>query len=499
MKTAFRYRLCALCASFLFIGGLSFVGISVPAYKADQTAQIKKANGLQTAIFDTLHGRVIVHLPDDIRAGDTISGTVVTEPKGNTKDERARNTTVLNRYAVRIGDHNVPVPAPTFTWNVPFPPQRAEAGYKIVLVEVPNITPPTVPPVTRPTPDFTPYWLTVNSAMSSGKEGEPVEFFWFYQKAQIKDRTQPAAPVRYFHVPVIGQQGRPLEIFGPFDGDSSNTTLMFGPAGSALQDFEKSAENVSGGFGLIRPLAESPRKLVFESPSNVSGPISLMVKERDKIAVAAYRNVAVNLKSPKTNLMRGERTTLTTEVTGLAGIKEPVPLTLEAQGVITMEGGMFQQILIQPADVRGDTYTTTRSVTGQRSGGWSATSTVVTTGFNIVLRDPDPPQTILFNSFTGDYLFCGTGPKLSGTGKIQMKGCIITLTHDAPDRRVFGRLDACSPVDNGAYFPRYTPGTNTDIVVTVTDTKPTRTRVYFNPLGKPAPPVQDVSAFATCP
>ena len=96
----------------------------------------------------------------------------------------------------------------------------------------------------------------------------------------------------------------------------------------------------------------------------------------------------------------------------------------------------------------------------------------------------DPNRLFHFNSFTGDYTSPvaveavaraapgagrkpevhlislerqrppgGTGPPptvapppvtLTGTGKPAMKGCIITLSHNAPDRRVFARLDACA-------------------------------------------------------
>ena len=40
-------------------------------------ASVVTANGLHSASFDTIHGKVIVNLPDDMMAGDTISGTVV--------------------------------------------------------------------------------------------------------------------------------------------------------------------------------------------------------------------------------------------------------------------------------------------------------------------------------------------------------------------------------------------------------------------------------------
>lgn len=39
--------------------------------------------GLTTAVFPTQYGIVKVNLPDDIRPGDMISGTVVAESKGN--------------------------------------------------------------------------------------------------------------------------------------------------------------------------------------------------------------------------------------------------------------------------------------------------------------------------------------------------------------------------------------------------------------------------------
>jgi hypothetical protein len=44
-------------------------------------ARTDTAFGLTTTTFDTLEGTVSVNLPDDVAAGDTVSGTVTTEPK----------------------------------------------------------------------------------------------------------------------------------------------------------------------------------------------------------------------------------------------------------------------------------------------------------------------------------------------------------------------------------------------------------------------------------
>src|SRR6185503_1179329 len=124
-----------------------------------------------------------------------------------------------------------------------------------------------------------------------------------------------------FVIPPVGQSGRPIVVTGPFDGDLSNTILRSGPANRTVHEFAKTSDSISGGFEAIRPLAESPRQLVFESPRNITGPITIFVKEGDGAPTAGpMRSVAVQLSAPKTNLMRGEKTVVTVEVNGLQGI-----------------------------------------------------------------------------------------------------------------------------------------------------------------------------------
>lgn len=59
-------------------------------------------------------------------------------------------------------------------------------------------------------------------------------------------------------------------------------------------------------------------------------------------------------------------------------------------------------------------------------------------------------------------------------------------------------LNACAPPFD-RYWVFYAATTNVEITLTVTDTTNQRTRVYFNPLNRAAPPEQDTDAFATCP
>jgi hypothetical protein len=58
-------------------------------------------------------------------------------------------------------------------------------------------------------------------------------------------------------------------------------------------------------------------------------------------------------------------------------------------------------------------------------------------------------------------------------------------------------LNTCETYDR--YWVFASGLTDVEVLITVTDTQAGRTRRYFNPRGKAFAPVQDVSAFATCP
>ena len=58
-------------------------------------------------------------------------------------------------------------------------------------------------------------------------------------------------------------------------------------------------------------------------------------------------------------------------------------------------------------------------------------------------------------------------------------------------------LNACAV--NDRYWVFFAATTNVELAVVVTDTGTGATQGYHNPLNRPAPPVQDTSAFATCP
>ena len=60
-------------------------------------------------------------------------------------------------------------------------------------------------------------------------------------------------------------------------------------------------------------------------------------------------------------------------------------------------------------------------------------------------------------------------------------------------------LNGCSLTARPRYWVFFAATTNVELGVTVTDTQNGQVKSYFNPLNRPAPPVQDTDAFATCP
>lgn len=444
--------------AFVFLTTLTCVNAA--AQPPAPTYSIQTSGGLTVVTFTVAPGTIWVNLPDDIRAGDVISGTLGGQTKGTTEAERADNLALLREFRIKLSNRSGAEPTEVrwgdyaaFNMDV-----AKEPSVNRLSVGLSKATGPTLIQVTMPVSRLGPGSIfgPDPAAVAAANNARWADY-----------SSDPNSTLR---IPRLGQQGRPITIHGSFDGNASNTTLRFGPVGSTPRDFEKNTENVSGGFGLIRPLAESLRKGVFELPARISGPVELLLNEGGKIATAPHRNVGVQLSAPKTNLMRGEKTVVTIEVSGLAGILKDVSLQLDSKGVITMEGGSFQNLRIKPEEVKLDgRYTTKREITGVQAGGFGVTATVIVGPFDLSLQDDaDPNRIFHFNSFTGDYIFaCGGGScrgasggtssqpptgsseppppvTLTGTGKPTMKGCIITLTHNAPDRRVFAKLDACT-------------------------------------------------------
>src|SRR5882724_4803775 len=76
----------------LFVSLVCSLLISLPT--AQQVASQSPApaqGGVNTTTLKTPRGRVRIDLPNDMAAGDTISGTVIAEPAGKDEKEKQKN------------------------------------------------------------------------------------------------------------------------------------------------------------------------------------------------------------------------------------------------------------------------------------------------------------------------------------------------------------------------------------------------------------------------
>ncbi len=182
--------------------------------------------GLHTTTFTTAEGKIKVNFPDDMAAGDTISGTVIAEPAGTTLEERERNSYELNGYVVEVEAEDKTVKEASvktkFLTGVAIPAGLAGGVTTLVLKD------------------------------TQGK---------IVAKTQIPVQPEPPAietpsvtTSDDFQLPSVGQAGRPIEVSGPFDGNIDTTAVKIGGSD-------------------VEVLAESPRKVVVQSPRDVVGPL----------------------------------------------------------------------------------------------------------------------------------------------------------------------------------------------------------------------------------
>ena len=313
----------------LSIGGAFGKGAALPPPHTETTAN------LSVTSVSVPEGTLRVRLPDDMAAGDTISGTVVEEPAGNTDAERSKNAATLDGYVVDVVGKKADVAGRVITFVVP-----AAATAATLVVRHRNGT-------------------------VAGRVDVPV-------RTQQNPFSRTPVPSD-FHFPQVTAAGQPFPISGPFDGNTANTTLGVGGRPAEL-------------------IAESPRKLVAAPPPNVSGPTSMQLKQGGVTAAAPVNVLKISLSAPKTSLVKGERTTLHITVSGLEGIRQPIPLQLvnTSPDTVQLAGGQTQLLTIVPGNLGPDrTYTADRDMTGVRAGKFTISAEIAEQGRALV--DGAPP------------------------------------------------------------------------------------------------------------
>jgi len=223
--------ICFNFCLFCFLSTLFFITNIAGAESANVLSE--KKGGLYKATLHTPSGEINVILPDDMSAGDTISGTVIAEPSGADAKALQKNTDELNGYVVEIQIDNK---------------QRGKTEIqkrKLESVSIPK--------------DFKGGTSKIKVSDSNGEElitaDIPVEDA--PNPLQYPDTPSPGD----FELPYVGQSGEPVQIMGPFDGKFDTTTVKVGG-------------------NMTQVLAESPRKAVVQIPDTVKGTTTIEVVEK---------------------------------------------------------------------------------------------------------------------------------------------------------------------------------------------------------------------------
>jgi hypothetical protein len=253
-----------------------------------------KLSTWKTAVYDVFHFdgatfSIAVYLPGDIRAGDTISGTVLVEPSGDTPAARASSMAQLSGYVIDTGDKQTPVTDGRLLLSIGaagglVPLILRDANGATVAISGSNASPSTAP-VSVPQP-----------------------------------------------VGAVSPAARPMSIPGFFDGNAENTRATYNGQP-------------------VEVIAESPRISVLNCPPGMTGPVEIIVTDPKSTVTAETNLVGIKLSAAKLNLLRGEKTVVSVEIMGLQGLREPLSVNLKASPNVRLGGGNSQTIKVDPLKV----------------------------------------------------------------------------------------------------------------------------------------------------
>jgi len=284
-------------AAMLPLWTSSAVAANTPQGAATTAEQgkLQSANGLRTAEFTLPQGKISVYLPEDIRAGDTITGTVVAEPSGANDAQKTANRGILEGYVVELNG----------------PPSKSSGSQR-----------------TWPLHALSQYCgatLTLRAQDRAAISAPPI-------RVEPPSLVPPGVP----RLPGNAVLGRPISVSGPFDGDSANTSLKVGGQ-------------------LASPLAESPRQAIF-GPVSALGTQPIALSEKGQTTTGECTFVTFNLTIGDAVIRTGQSTQATVRVGGLLGRKDPLTCFLfnHDPSIVRLEGGDVVPLTIQPRELGED-------------------------------------------------------------------------------------------------------------------------------------------------
>jgi len=230
--------------------------LSLPASAEDARAQPHRGfrvnatvvNGLSTVHFYTPQGVVTLNLTSDLRQGDSVLATFVTQAKESRPHEREANQALLTTYTLTLGKATTSLQPQGSPWKLTIGPDGAN---EVILRDQQGIE-------------------VARAALTMLRAGKTDE---------LNDRKERSSPDR-FHIPSNGKAGRPLVLGGGIPWETMELHVLIGGKEAAV-------------------LAASPRNVFVMTPNDVSGKTILQIKQGDLVVYeGAYRNDRVRRTNP---------------------------------------------------------------------------------------------------------------------------------------------------------------------------------------------------------
>ncbi|HSG31506.1 MAG TPA: SPOR domain-containing protein [Thermodesulfobacteriota bacterium] len=287
--------------------------------------EIDSISAIQNIIFDTAAGKIIVSIPEDILAGDMISGTITKEPKGKNESDMMDNLSKLDKYSVEINNETTVVSERDIKFNIP---KSSTGGVTYMILRG-----------------------------ASGDEW--ARNYITYQNSSLNIKSYEAPSPWEYQSPKIGRSSNPSVIKGPFDGNFGTTSIVIG--------------NTS-----VKKIAESPRVLVFENPSNPIGNIDLVLNERGVNVKRKYSNIKV--------VKVDENGSSELTATGIMETDKNKQITKEAETPIEQDDSVVKV----NTDRKGDTSAMNEIVSENERGFLKESSIPIESGNEIINAKADP-------------------------------------------------------------------------------------------------------------
>ncbi len=351
--------------------------------------------GVVTVAFETKQGQVKLNLPADMRAGDTISGTVYEyDARGNVvrTDDAGRASDRLEGAVIDINGQQHRLRDRILTFAV-----AGGSTLPIILRD-------------RSGREIERSQVLINQNTTSIVPSRPGG-----DRPIVPPRSNnfPPTPLGNFQPPRIGQIGRELTIPGSFDGQANTTKVLIGN-----QPAEFLAESPRSTFVRVpKDIPAAPTMLTVEEVFNVQGRSEpRTVSQRFK-----FNPVSVELSADKLHLVRGEGTTLRITLRGLELDDYEQLLLLELENLSpqtvhftskeveqnrrsesSRQPGAQSEVLrksIKPSEARNGIITLEEALRGINAGGFTITATLYAANMGwcpdeCKLSDPNKNRTV---------------------------------------------------------------------------------------------------------